>query len=111
MMRVFAYAAPTDLRRGYNGLYALVVNELGRDPMLGDVYLFTNRRRTSCKLLRHDGSGMTVFMKRLDSGRFAPLWARTTGGEVELSRAELALFLEGAQQLAYMNLSPVASRR
>lgn len=33
MMRVFAYAAPCDLRLGYNGLYGLVVNELGHDPL------------------------------------------------------------------------------
>lgn len=106
MSRVFAYAAPADLRRGYNGLYALAVNELGRDPMQGDSFLFTNRRRDSCKVLQHDGSGMTIFMKRLDRGRFPPLWARSKDGEVELSAAELALFLEGAQVVGYQELSP-----
>ena len=106
MRRVFAYAAPADLRKGYNGLYGLVVNGLGRDPMDGDVFLFANRRRTSCKVLRHDGTGLTIFMKRLDRGRFAPLWARRSEGDLELSEAELALFLEGAQQLGYMALSP-----
>jgi transposase len=110
MNQVFAFAAPADLRKGYNGLYGLVVNELERDPMAGDLFLFTNRRRTSCKLLRYDGSGLTILMKRLDHGRFAALWARAKGGEVELSQAELALFLEGAQQLAYMALSPATSK-
>ena len=111
MMRVFAYAAPCDLRLGYNGLYGLVVNELGHDPLKGDRYLFINRRRTSCKVLRHDGSGMTILMKRLDRHRFAPLWSRTKDREVELSEAELALFLEGAQQLGYMPLSPPVKKR
>jgi transposase len=106
--RVFAYAAPADLRKGYNGLYGLVVSKLGRDPMDGDIFLFTNRRRTSCKVLHHDGSGLTIFMKRLDRGRFAPLWARRSEGDVQLSEAELALFLEGAQQLGYMALSPAS---
>lgn len=87
-------------------MYALAVNELGRDPMEGDAFLFTNRRRTSCKVLRHDGSGMTIFMKRLDHGRFPALWARSQDGEVELSAAELALFLEGAQAVGYQKLSP-----
>lgn len=105
-MTVFAYAAPADLRRGYNGLYALVVNELDRDPMDGDAFVFTNKRRNSCKVLRHDGSGMTIFMKRLDHGRFPSLWARANEGEVELSAAELALFLEGAQVVGYQRLSP-----
>lgn len=104
--QVYAFAAPVDLRLGYNGLYGLVVNQLGRDPMEGDAYLFTNRRRTSCKILRHDGTGMTILMKRLDHGRFAALWARSNGLEVRLSDAELRLFLEGSQQLGYMALSP-----
>jgi len=111
MSRVFAYTAPADLRKGYNGLYGLVVNELGHDPIEGDTFIFTNRRRTSAKLLRHDGSGLTIFMKRLDRGRrFAALWARADDDELELSQGELQLFLEGAQQLAYMPLSPTTSK-
>ncbi len=106
MSGIFAYASPTDLRLGYNGLYGLVYNALGRDPMKGS-YLFVNRRRTSCRILHHDGSGMTIFMKKLDRGhRFAALWARAEGGEVELSEGELMLFLEGCQQLGYMSLLP-----
>ena len=109
-MTVFAYALPADLRRGYNGLYALVVNELGRDPMDDDTFVFTNKRRNSCKVLRHDGSGMTIFMKRLDRGRFPSLWARSNEGEVELSAAELGLFLEGAQIVGYRRLSPLKEK-
>ncbi len=111
MSPVFAYAAPADLRRGYNGLYAMVVNELGRDPMDGDSFVFTNRRRNSCKVLRHDGSGMTIFMKRLDQSRFPSLWARSEDGEVELSAAELALFLEGSQVVGYRPLSPKPKKK
>ena len=110
MSRIFAYSAAADLRKGYNGLYGLVVNDLGHDPMAGDTFIFVNRRRTSAKLLRHDGSGLTIFMKRLDRGRrFAALWVRAKGDQVELSAGELQLFLEGAQQLAYMPLSPSTS--
>ncbi len=108
MSRVWAYAAACDLRRGYNGLYAMAVNELGRDPMQGDTFVFTNRRRDSCKILRHDGTGLTILMKRLDRGRFPSLWARAENGEVELSHAELALFLEGAQAVGYQQLSPAS---
>jgi transposase len=107
MSNIFAFAAPTDLRLGYNGLYGLVRNALGRDPMTRASYLFVNRRRTACKILRHDGTGMTIFMKRLDrKQRFAPLWARAVGGEVELTDGELALFIEGSQQVGYMELVP-----
>ena len=45
-VRVFAYAAPVDLRKGFDGLYGLVVSQLGRDPFSGDCFLFTSRSRT-----------------------------------------------------------------
>jgi transposase len=44
-VRVFAYTAPTDMRRSYNGLESLVRRELGHDIMDGDLFLFINRRR------------------------------------------------------------------
>ncbi len=72
--RIFVYTKPADLRKGYNGLSALVRNELGEDPLSGDVYIFINSRRTSSKALRWDGGGLTIFMKRLEQGRFAQLW-------------------------------------
>jgi transposase len=104
---IFARAEATDLRLGYNGLFRLVRDALGRDPMEGASYVFINRRRTSAKVLRHDGSGMTIFMKRLDRGRrFAPLWARAVDGEVTLTVGELRLLLDGSQQVGYMELVP-----
>lgn len=108
--RVFAYARPADLRKGYNGLYGLVVNELKMDPQDGDSFIFLNRRRNSCKVLRHDGTGMTILMKRLDSSQFASLWLREVDGEIELSESELCLFLEGAQEVGFGVLSPLLKK-
>ena len=107
-MRVWAYPAPADLRRGYNGLYALARNALGLNPHEGDIVLFVNRRRTSTKILMHDGSGLCIFMKRLDRGRFAPLWRRDEDGQIRLSPSELALYLEGCREVGYRRLSPAA---
>jgi len=105
-VRVFAYAGPADLRKGYNGLYGLVRNQMARDPLSGDLYLFTNRRRSSCKVLMFDGTGLCLFCKRLERpGRFAPLW-RGDEGEIELTQSELALYLEGCHQVGYQRLSP-----
>lgn len=50
-VRVWAYPHPADLRKSYNGLYGLVTQGLGRDPLSGDLFLFVNRRRTTCKVL------------------------------------------------------------
>jgi transposase len=56
-VRVFAYPAPCDLRKGYNGLYGLVQNGLGRDPRGGELFLFVNQSRKLCKVLVWDGTG------------------------------------------------------
>ena len=56
-VRVHAYAAPADLRKGFEGLSALVREELDRDPLSGDLFLFTNRTRRRSKVLLFDGTG------------------------------------------------------
>ena len=83
--KVFAYCAPVDMRKGYEGLSALVREQLGRDPLDGALYLFTNKRRTRAKVLCFDGSGLWIYAKRLERGRFAVYWFsgnRTVGVEV-----------------------------
>ena len=69
-VRVFAYTRPVDMRKQYDGLYALVVAELKADPLSGNLFPFTNRRR-------RDGTGLCLYQKRLGRGRFAVLARRT----------------------------------
>jgi transposase len=104
--RVYAYARPTDLRKGYDGLSALVEQELGASPLSGDLFLFVSRNRERAKILYWDGSGLCILMKRLERGRFASLWGRREGEVVKLSRAELALFLEGSEVVGRKRLVP-----
>jgi transposase len=110
-LRVFAYAGPADLRKGFDGLYGLVAGELGRDPLSGDCFLFVNRARTRAKVLVWDGTGLCIYQKRLEEGRFACLWEESSGREVALTMSELALFLEGSRLVGRMSLSPVESGR
>ena len=105
-VRVFAHAAPTDLRKGYDGLSALVRESLGRDPTSGDLYLFVSRNRIRAKVLLWDGTGLCVFAKRLEQGRFAALWERCASFQLELTSAELQLFLEGCALVGRRRLSP-----
>jgi transposase len=99
-MRIFAYPAPCDLRRGFNGLVGIVERQLCRDPLAGDVFLFTNRLRTRAKVLYFDGSGLCILHKRLLMGRFAKLWdERSESGGLVLTPSELLLFLEGGELL------------
>lgn len=109
-VRVWAYPHPADLRKGYNGLFGLVAGAMHRDPLSGDLFLFVNRRRTSCKVLMWDGTGLCIYMKRLEKGRFAALWGGEEGAPVRLTNSELTLFLEGCRIVGRQPLSPPAIR-
>ena len=109
-VRVFAYPAPIDLRKGYDGLYGLVQTGLKRDPLSGDLFLFVNLTRKLCKVLVWDGTGLCIFQKRLERGTFAKLW-RDDDQAVRLTMSELALFIEGCSLLERHSLSPIALER
>lgn len=104
-VRVFALAEPVDMRKGFDGLHALVRARLDKDPLSGDLYLFASRDRRRAKVLLWDGTGLCMFAKRLERGRFASLW-RQGGGAVSLTQAELSLYLEGSQLVGRVPLSP-----
>jgi transposase len=104
---VYAYPEPVDLRKGYDGLFGLVKQGLRRDPLGGDLFLFVNRRRDSCKVLVWDGTGLCIFQKRLERGRLASPW-RESGDVVRMTASELALFIEGCDLVGRRPLSPAA---
>jgi transposase len=93
--RVFLASGATDMRKGFDGLFGLVRDVLGEDPLSGHLFLFANRDRTRVKVLVFDGSGLWVCAKRLEKGRFA--WP--TGGKdqtrITMRAEELTLLLSG----------------
>ena len=103
---VFAYCAPVDMRKGFEGLQALVREGLGRNPLDGALYLFTNKPRTRAKVLSFDGSGLCMYSKRLETGRFAALWKYTDKDRIRLTRQELELFLQGSHLIGRFQLAP-----
>ena len=105
-VRIYAYSQPTDLRKGWEGLSGLVQSELGGSPTSGSLYLFTNRRRTLAKVLYFDGTGLCILQKRLERGRFAPLWNYSERKRIPLKKSELELFLEGSHLVARFHVSP-----
>jgi transposase len=106
-VRVFAYPEAIDLRKGYDGLFGLVKQGLGRDPLSGELYLFVNKRRSGCKVLVWDGTGLCIFQKRLERGRFAAPWKKE-GSVVRMTQTELALYIEGCELVGRRALSPAA---
>jgi transposase len=93
--RVFLAVGGTDMRKGYDGLYALVRNRLEMDPLSGHLFVFCNRSRTRIKVLFWDGSGLWVCGKRLEKGRFS--WPQADTARVALKAEELTLLLGGIE--------------
>lgn len=109
-VRVYAYTSPADMRKGHDSLAALVKQQLGHDPLSGNFYLFVARNRVRAKVLLWDGTGLCVYAKRLERGRFTPLWERAAEsgntGPLPLTVSELSLFLEGSRLAGRVPLSP-----
>src|SRR5947199_8935420 len=105
-VKVWAYGCAVDLRKGFDGLTALVGGGLGQDPLSGDMFLFVNRSRHLAKVLLWDGTGLCIYSKRLEQGRFACLWRRPESGRLRLTMSELSLFLEGSSWVGKVELSP-----
>ena len=91
--RIFLVAGPTDMRKSFNGLQAIVTSELKRNALSGDLFVFSNRRRDLLKVLYWDRIGFWVCAKRLEAGTFA--WPTSGGNSIEMTREELALLLGG----------------
>jgi transposase len=105
---VFACGRPVDMRKGFEGLAALVRDELQRDLLSGDLFLFAGKNRRRAKVLLWDGTGVCLFAKRLEQGRFACLWRDAGSETLRLTVTELQLFLEGSALVGRMLLSPRA---
>jgi transposase len=103
---VYAYARPVDMRKGFDGLSALVSEALQRDPLSGDVYIFVSRDRVRAKVLHWDGTGLCIYAKRLERGRFAHLWRDDDTTPITLTVSELDLFLDGSTLVGRVALSP-----
>ena len=90
-MRYFMYKEPTDMRLGINSLSGLVRNNLGFDPMNGDVFVFIGKRSNQIRILQWDRDGFALYIKKLERGTFErPVLA----GNV-ITSGQLNLLLQG----------------
>jgi transposase len=92
---VYLCTTPTDMRKGFDSLAALVKDHLGRDPLSGDLFLFLSRGRDRLKALAWESDGFSLWYKRLEEGtyRLPPHEPGTKG--VTLKASELAMLLDG----------------
>jgi transposase len=92
-VRVMVATRPVDFRKGAEGLAALVREEMKADPFSGAVYVFRAKRADRVKLIFWDGTGVCLFAKRLEDGKFR--WPSVQDAVMRLSAAELSALLEG----------------
>jgi transposase len=93
--KYFLYSQATDMRKSFDGLSGLVRNQLDRDPLSGEVYVFLNRDRSIIKLLVWDRSGFSIFSKRLEQGSFEKPISDDKVAGLSLNWEQLVLILEG----------------
>ena len=95
-MKIFLAVEPADMRKSFNGLYAIAVETLGENPHQGALFVFTNKRRNRIKLLHFDGTGLWVGIKKLEEGTFSwPKGVDVENGKLKLSNEALVLLLDG----------------
>jgi transposase len=92
-VRIWLVAGMTDMRRGLDGLSAVVQTMLSADVLSGQLFIFRGRRSDRVKIIWHDADGLCLFYKRLDRGKF--VWTQAADGAVLLTPAQLSTLLEG----------------
>lgn len=93
--RIWLCTQPTDMRRSFDGLSALVKSQLGEDPLGGHWFAFVNRRRTLIKVLAFEEGGYCLWSKRLEQGQFAACGSGSGALKRTLCHTEFLALLEG----------------
>ena len=94
-VRVYLAAVPVDLRRGHDGLVAIVRNEWKLNPFDGHLFVFLGRRLDRVKILVWDRNGFVLYYKRLSQGRFRMPVIPESAERVEMDATTLAMLLDG----------------
>lgn len=92
-VRVMVATKPVDFRKGAEGLAALVREAMKADPFCGTGCVFRAKRADRIKLIFWDGTGVCLYAKRLEDGKFQ--WPNLRDGVMRLTAGQLAALLEG----------------
>ena len=93
--RYYFYNQIVDMRKGCYGLCGIVQNELKKNILLGDVFVFINKRRNQIKLLQWDKDGFALYEKRLEKGTFEQPSNTQNGSDILLTNLQLQHILQG----------------
>ena len=92
--RYWLYRPVTDMRKSFDSLCGIVINELKQDILSGDVFVFVNRRRSHIKLLTWEGDGFGLYYKRLEKGTYE-LPPVNEDGSANVTAQQLMLMWQG----------------
>ena len=93
--QIWLCTQPTDMRKSFAGLSALVQHQLEHDPLSGQYFVFVNRRKTMMKVLYFEPSGYCLWSKRLEQGQFQV--RQSPIGQRHLSWTDLQLLIDGVE--------------
>jgi len=91
--KVYIALGYTDLRRGIDGLAAIVQERFELDPFTNTLFLFCGRRKDRIKGLLWEGNGFLLLYKRLEAGSFQ--WPRTGEEARQLTPQQYRWLMEG----------------
>ncbi|MGB4972931.1 MAG: IS66 family insertion sequence element accessory protein TnpB [Cyclobacteriaceae bacterium] len=94
-VRYYLYDAPADMRKSYAGLAGLVHNELDKNLLEGEGFIFMNKRKNMVKILWWDGTGFVLHGKKLAKGTFELPKIESKMKRIEVSPTTLRMMLEG----------------
>lgn len=94
-VRIYLATTSVDMRRGHDGLAAIVRNQWQMDLFAGHLFAFIGRRSDRCKILFFDRGGLVLYYKRLERGRFRLPKVAPGATSVTLDATELAMLLDG----------------
>src|ERR1700748_1100251 len=89
------YRKETDMRKGFNLLCGIILNELGRQVTQGDAFIFINKPRTHLKMLVYEQGGFTIFYRRLEKGAFEVPAFDLDARSMQVSVNQLHFILQG----------------
>jgi transposase len=94
-VRIWLATEPVDLRKGFDGLGAIVRHQWKKDVFAGHLFVFLGKRRDRCKILLWDRGGMVIYFKRLERGKFRVPRVLQGATHAQMDATELAMLLDG----------------
>ena len=86
---------PMDMRKGFYPLSGVIRNQMKRNPLIGEVFIFINKNRNTIKLLHWEKGVLVLYHKRLERGCIQLPKYDEISGSYKLQWSDLVLMIEG----------------